>query len=47
MSTVIFVKRGAVGHIELNRADKLHAINSEMLDGLVDVLDAVKVRVRS
>jgi enoyl-CoA hydratase len=39
MNAVLYVKRGAVGHIELNRPDKLNAINTEMLDRLVDALD--------
>jgi len=42
MNTILYVKRGAVGHIELNRADKLNAINSEMLDGLVGALDVAE-----
>ncbi len=40
MSLVLFKKYGAVGHIELNRPEKLNAINSEMLDGLTSSLDA-------
>ena len=39
MTTVRYEKRGAVGHIELNRPDKLNAVNSEMLGGLVAALD--------
>lgn len=39
MSSVLYEKRGAVGHIELNRAEKLNAINAEMLDELCVTLD--------
>ncbi len=38
MTSILYEKLGAVGHIQLNRPDKLNAINSEMLDGLVAVL---------
>jgi enoyl-CoA hydratase len=39
VSTVRYEKRGPVGHIELNRPEKLNAINREMLDELVAALD--------
>lgn len=39
MTSVLYKKRGAVGHIELNRPDKLNAINSEMLESLAALLD--------
>ena len=39
MNLVRYEKHGTVGHVELNRPEKLNAINSEMLDGLVAALD--------
>jgi enoyl-CoA hydratase len=42
MSPISYDKRGTVGHIELNRAEKLNAINAEMLIGLADALDTAE-----
>jgi len=39
MTIVVSEKRGAVGHIQLNRPGKLNAVNSEMLQGLTAALD--------
>jgi enoyl-CoA hydratase len=42
MTSVLYEKRAAVGHIELHRPEKLNAINGEMLDGLVSALEAAQ-----
>jgi enoyl-CoA hydratase len=42
MSVVLYKKHGAIGHIELNRPEKLNAINREMLDGLTSRLTAAQ-----
>jgi enoyl-CoA hydratase len=39
MSTVEYTKQGAIGHIRLNRPQKLNAINGQMLDALAAALD--------
>jgi len=39
MTIVVYEKRGAVGHIQLNRPAKLNAVNGEMLRGLTAALD--------
>ena len=40
MSLVAYEKSGQIGHLRLNRPDKLNAINLEMLGELVGALDA-------
>ena len=42
MSAVLYKKHGAIGHIELNRPEKLNAINREMLDRLTSALSAAQ-----
>ena len=40
MSLITYKKHGSIADLRLNRADKLNAINAEMLDRLADALDA-------
>jgi len=42
MSVVLYKKHGAISHIELNRPEKLNAVNGEMLDGLRSALDTAE-----
>jgi enoyl-CoA hydratase len=39
MSSILYEKRGAVGHLWLNRPDKLNAVNAQMLDMLEEHLE--------
>ncbi len=39
MSSILYEKRGAVGHLRLNRPDKLNAVNAQMLDMLEEHLE--------
>jgi enoyl-CoA hydratase len=42
MSTVLYEKHGTVGHIELNRPEKLNAIDARMLARLTSILDVAE-----